>query len=126
MVPLLLLVMVCGSMIVAHEAGHVIVTQCLGGKWLGIEFRGYAVGVRLSVHALSSQQLAWTCMAGPLAEAVIALGAVVVWPEQYRWWLLLLTLEWLINLVPWGRFPNDGTRAWRLWRTGVLAAAHRP
>lgn len=110
-----MLLAVAVAMVVAHEAGHVLLTLRFGGHWRSIEFRGYAVGVRLFIDGLSPAQLAWTLAAGPLAEGIVIAIAVALWPGKYPWWLLLLGLQWVMNIIPWGRFPNDGTRLWQLW-----------
>lgn len=115
------LLVVAVAMLVAHEAGHIILTRVLGGQWLGIEFKGLMLGVRLSVKSLSLKQIAWTLMAGPLFEAYVV-GIAALWrPPEAHWFLLLLALQWLINLFPWGIIPNDGTRLWRLWRKHALS-----
>ncbi|MCY0878493.1 MAG: hypothetical protein OWU84_06105 [Firmicutes bacterium] len=123
--PLMLLAIAC-AMVLAHELGHVVITHALGGRWLGVEFKGLMLGVRLSVAPLSLRQIAWTLAAGPLAEACVAVGAAALWPEDLRWWLWMLSAQWLFNLFPWGLVPNDGTRLLRLWRHGsVDAPRHR-
>lgn len=115
------LLVVAVTMLVAHEAGHVILTRVLGGQWLGIEMKGLMLGVRLSVKSLSLKQIAWTLIAGPLSEAYV-IGLASLWrPVEAHWFFLLLALEWLINLTPWGIFPNDGTRLWRIWRHQALS-----
>jgi len=106
--------------VIAHEVGHIVITRVLGGRFLGVEFRGYAIGVRLSVTHLSQQQVAWTLIAGPLAETIVIALALYRWPSLYLWWVLILGLNWCMNVVPWGLFPNDGTRIWHIWRHGTI------
>ncbi|NMP24443.1 M50 family metallopeptidase [Sulfobacillus harzensis] len=118
LIPLLVVAIL---MLAAHEAGHVVLTRFLGGRWLGIEFKGIMVGVRLSVKSLSLKQIAWTLAAGPLSETYIVVLACLWRPHDAHWFLLLLGLEWVLNLTPWGLFPNDGTRLWRLWRKHALS-----
>ncbi|MCY0900441.1 MAG: M50 family metallopeptidase [Firmicutes bacterium] len=117
-ITLMLLAMAC-VLVLAHELGHVLLTHAMGGRWLGIEFRGFMLGVRLSVTSLSLRQVAWTLIAGPLAEALVTFIAALIWPEHLRWWLVLLSVQWTLNLIPWGLIPNDGTRLLRLWLYGT-------
>ena len=86
LLPLLIVVV---SMVLAHETGHVLITRFLGGRWLGIEFRGYMLGVRLSVKSLSLRQIAWTLIAGPLAEGIVVAIANLIWTADTRGFLLL-------------------------------------
>ncbi len=117
-----LLALAC-AMVLAHETGHVVVTRLLGGRWLGVEFRGWMLGVRLSVKSLSLRQVAWTLVAGPLAEAMVVAAFALIWPAELNWWLLILGLQWMMNLIPWGLIPNDGTRLWRILRHHALGTA---
>lgn len=110
------LVMVAGSMILAHEGAHVLVNWLLGGQFQRVVFRGVAIGVELNVTGLSPASVAWTLIAGPLAEALVAGIVAILAPcADVRWILLLLAVQWGANVVPWSFFPNDGTRLWRLW-----------
>lgn len=113
-----LLLMAC-AMVIAHEAGHVLMACALGGRWLGVEFKGYMLGVKLSVKGLSVRQIACTLVAGPVAEALVAGTATLVWPKDLPLWFLVLILQWIINLIPWGLFPSDGTRLLQIWREGA-------
>lgn len=117
---ILRLVLVPGLMIAAHESGHVFMTRWLGGRFAGVVFRGVAVGVRLNMDGLTPGQIAWTLVAGPVAEALIVAVAGLLFPVLLPWWLAVLAADWGLNLVPWGFFPNDGTRLWRLWRTATV------
>ncbi len=110
------LLVVAVSMILAHEGAHVLVNRLLGGQFRRVVFRGLAVGVELIVTGLSPTAVAWTLIAGPLAEALVAGAAAILAPRANAWWLLLLAVQWGANVVPWGFFPNDGTRLWRLWK----------
>lgn len=115
------LVVVASLMVTAHESAHILLTRLLGGRWLGLEFRGLMVGVRLSVKSLTLTQVAWTLAAGPLAEALVVALAMWVWPRDWAWWLFMLSLQWVVNVIPWGLIPNDGTRLWKILRQGALA-----
>ncbi len=117
-----LLVIVAGSMILAHEGAHVLVTRLLGGQFRRVMFRGVAVGVELTVTGLSPATVAWTLIAGPLAEALVAGIVVALAPWASTWWGLLLAVQWGANVVPWGFFPNGGTRLWRLWHARAAAS----
>ena len=118
----ILLLMVAVSMVVAHESGHILITRLLGGRFRGVVFRGWAIGVQLTVDGLSPQSVAWTLLAGPLAEALVFGAAVATDLRNAQWWALLLFTQWIVNLVPWGVVPNDGTRLWQLWQQCRRAA----
>ena len=110
------LFIVAVSMVVIHESGHILITRLLGGRFHHVVFRGWAVGVQLTLDGLSQQSVAWTLLAGPLAEAIVVGVAVATDPRHVQWWAFLLLTQWIVNLVPWGVVPNDGTRLWQLWR----------
>lgn len=114
------MLLVACAMIAAHELGHVVSTRLLGGTFLGIQRKGFLVGVRLSVQFLSRKQIAVTLAAGPAAEVLVT--ALVSWlaPQYAALWVLLLALQWIGNVIPWGLIPNDGTRLWQLWRRGAI------
>ena len=114
------IIIVALTMLLAHEVGHVGATRLLGGQWLGVTHKGVLVGVRLAVQTLSPRQVAITLAAGPLAEILIAIVATLMAPTQEWLWGLLLGLQWIGNVVPWGIIPNDGTRLWQLWRHGSI------
>ncbi len=98
----ILLLMVAVSMVVAHESGHILITRLLGGRFHRVVFRGWAIGVQLTVDGLSPQSVAWTLLAGPLAEALVFGAAVATDLQNAQWWALLLFTQWIVNLVPWG------------------------
>lgn len=114
-----LLMGVAFAFIIAHEAGHVVTTKLLGGHWLGVECRGFLVGVRLALDSLTPPKVAATLAAGSLAEALVAMTAMAIWPRFIVWWATLLLAEWAMNLIPWGFISNDGTRLWKLLRTSL-------
>nr|WP_172684567.1 M50 family metallopeptidase [Sulfobacillus thermotolerans] len=74
------LLVVAVSMILAHEGAHVLVNRLLGGQFRRVVFRGLAVGVELIVTGLSPTAVAWTLIAGPLAEALVAGAAAILAP----------------------------------------------
>ncbi|WP_020375033.1 hypothetical protein [Sulfobacillus thermosulfidooxidans] len=102
-------------MVVVHEMAHVLTALAVGGRWDGLAWRWWAVGVRLRVDGLRPRQVAATLWAAPLAEAVLLASAVVLWPHAWRWWGALAAGQWLVNLMPWPGWPNDGAQLWRLW-----------
>lgn len=114
-----MLVVAC-AMLAAHEAGHVIATQWLGGRWLGVERKGFLIGVRLSIGSLSVPRIALTLAAGPIAEILVTTTAWIIRPQDYALWVLLLALQWIGNVIPWHVIPNDGTRLWQLWKQGAI------
>jgi hypothetical protein len=111
---------VAAVLIVLHEAGHMLATRALGGRILGLVWRGFAVGVWLDVAALSPAAVAWTLIAGPAAEALGAGALAACWPTARPAVLGIGALDLLLNAIPWGLVPNDGTRLWRWWRTGRI------
>ncbi|PSR23942.1 MAG: hypothetical protein C7B45_01265 [Sulfobacillus acidophilus] len=121
--PILVLLWVACMMIAAHELGHVVVTRILGGRWLGVEHQGWMVGVRLSVRSLSNRQIAVTLLAGPSAEIFVVAMASIIAPQYFHWWVLLLLVQWIGNVIPWGIIPNDGTRLWQLWRHRTIESS---
>ena len=121
---LTLLFVVMAAMLLAHELGHVASTQLLGGRFLGVQTRGLMIGVRLSVSSLSTRQVALTLAAGPAAELPVAVAAVALFPHDYQWWILILALQWMGNVIPWGMIPNDGTRLWQMWKRGTAQTLH--
>ncbi len=103
-----------------HELGHIVATPRLGGRFMGLVFRGLAVGVQLDVTGLTPRQQAATCLAGPLAAwtvpAALGLAALAGWcPAAWAAGATALVgADTLINMVPW--WPhNDGAR-WRALR----------
>lgn len=115
------LIIVAVTMLLAHEAGHVLSTRMMGGHWLGVQCKGFMIGVRLSITALTHRQVAWTLAAGSISESLVTAFASLIWPHESRWFFLILSLEWLLNLTPWGIISNDGTRLWRLWRNHTVS-----
>lgn len=109
MLSLILAVVV--ALIVAHESAHVVTTLAFGGRFDGVVWRHVlAVGVKIRVDALSSRQIAGTLLAAPLAEALVVSVAILLRPQAWGLWLLLLVLQWAMNLVPWPWFPTDGRK----------------
>lgn len=122
-----LLFVVAIAMIILHEAAHVLTTLAFGGRFEGVTVRHViAVGVKIRVDALSTRQIAATLIAAPVAEALVISAAILVRPEAWSLWLLLLGVQWAMNLVPWPWFPNDGRKLWLLTQHGraALAATH--
>lgn len=115
-----LMILVAAAMIVAHELGHVAATRMMGGRWLGVARQGFLVGVKLSVAPLSPRQVAATLAAGPTAELLVTMAASVLYPRESTLWLLILALQWIGNVIPWGIIPNDGTRLWQLYKRGAI------
>jgi len=113
------------GLVLVHEAGHIAATLRYGGRWQGVVFRGWAVGVRLDVTPLSLRQRLATAWAGPLAEAGAAalLAAVLAWHGADRVTVAaapaVAAADGLVNLAPW--WPaNDGARI-RAWRRALRA-----
>lgn len=104
------------GLLILHEAGHVLATWAWGGRFDGLAWSGWGIGVRLTVDTLTPRQQAWTVAAGPFAEWVgvglVALG----WPAGLPLALGIAGVQAFANLIPWGRIPNDGTRLWWAWR----------
>lgn len=107
-------------LVIGHELGHILTAMVCGGRFQGLVFRGFAVGVALDVTALSPAQRLATAWAGVVAEtgllALLALGAQLTWWTWTVpfWALLLLAANAFLNLGPWWAH-NDGARV-RAWR----------
>jgi len=108
------------GLLAAHEAGHVLTTLAWGGRWTGVVWSGWGVGVRLTLDGLTPRQQVWTVAAGPLAEWVGVAIVAWLWPAGLSWALTVTVLQTVVNGIPWGIVPNDGTRLWRAWRTRRL------
>lgn len=117
-----MLIAVAVTMVVVHELAHVVTTVALGGRFEGVVVKHVvAVGVKIRVDALSARQVAWTLIAAPLAEVLVVVGAWAIQPRAWGLWLMLLGVQWVMNLTPWPWFPNDGRKLWLLMRYGRLA-----
>ena len=116
MIPVL---MVAGVLILGHELAHIVTTVLCGGRFQGLVFKGFAVGVRLDVTPLSVQQRIGTGWAGMATEVVlaglIAGGALAgLWSTTMALWAVgLAVFDMLLNLGPWWAH-NDGARI-RAW-----------
>ena len=119
------LLLVAQGLIVVHELGHIVATVRSGGRFLGLVFRGFAVGVKLEVSPLSTRQRLWSQAAGPLAEVAAALaltGAALlsVVPLHLMPWIWgVVGVDGLVNLAPWWG-QNDGARIRTQWRALAL------
>lgn len=106
-------------LVIAHEAAHVFTTMACGGQFEGVVVKHVvAVGVRIRVDGLSARQVAWTLWAAPVAESVVLLLALAVWPSLWLWWVVLGSAQWTLNLIPWPWFSNDGRKLWVLAHQG--------
>lgn len=103
-------------LLIAHELGHMVATWAVGGRCQRIVFRGWAIGVELTLDNVAPPKIAATLVAGSLAEVVVTGLAMIGNPQHAGWWGALLLTQWGANLVPWPRVPNDGARLWQLWR----------
>ena len=117
MIPVL---MVAGVLILGHELAHIVTTVLCGGRFQGLVFRGFAVGVKHDVTPLSVRQRLWTGWAGMATEVVLA-GLIAggalggLWPMPVALWAVgLAAFDGLLNLGPWWAH-NDGARI-RAWR----------
>ncbi len=112
---IVLVIAVAATMVMAHELAHVVTTVAFGGSFEGIVVKYVlAVGVKIRVDALSARQVAWTLIAGPLAELLVVAAAWAIQPRAWGLWLMLLGVQWVMNLTPWPWFPTDGRRLWTL------------
>lgn len=116
MAPVLL---VAALLVVCHEAGHILSVRAFGGHIQRLVFRGFAVGVALSLDGLSTRERLWTAWAGPLAEGVgagviailTAVGACSL--HLLAWTCAVAAVNAGLNLGPWWAH-NDGAliRRW--------------
>ena len=122
MIPVL---MVAGVLILGHELAHIVTTVLCGGRFQGLVFKGFAVGVKLDVTRLSVRQRIVTGWAGIVTEVVlaslIAAGAFGgLWPVTVALWAVgLAGFDMLLNFGPWWAH-NDGARI-RAWHRELAA-----
>lgn len=117
-----LLLTVAIVLVVAHEGAHVATTLACGGRFVGIAVKpGLAVGVIIRVDALSPRQIAGTFLAAPMAEVLVIGAALLIRPEAWSLWLLLLGVQWAANWIPWPWFPTDGRKFWLVIQGGRAA-----
>ncbi len=109
------------GLILVHELGHIVMAQCVGlTRPPRLKMRGLlAIGVAIDTTHFTPKAIAYTLIAGSWAEWVL-IPAIFLEGLRYAPLLgVLIAAHWLLNWIPWGIFPNDGTRLWRLWRRGV-------
>lgn len=118
---MLAILLVALGLLVMHEIGHIVATVRSGGQFLGVVFRGFAVGVKLEVSPLSTRQRLWSQAAGPLAEVMAALlltgaaGLALVPLHLVPWVWGVVAVDGLVNLAPWWG-QNEGARIRTQWK----------
>ena len=117
---MLIVLLVAAWLLICHELGHILTTVALGGRFQGVVFRGFALGVVLDLSRLSMRGRLGTVWAGVGAE-MAATGAVGVLAGMgfldmrlFAWALIMLAADATLNLGPWWS-ASDGAliRQWR-------------
>lgn len=88
---------------------------------------GHALGNRRSLGPQFKPAPArWrTLVAGPLAEWLAIVTAGSLWSSDWRVWISLGLTNALLNVVPWGIVPNDGTQLLRYWAEARKSPRYR-
>jgi len=107
------------ALIVAHETAHVLATLALGGQFDGIFMRH----LKVRVDGLSRCHVVLTLLAAPFAELIVMALAWQFYPSAHRLWLMMLCIQWVINLTPLPWVPTDGRKLWLLLYYGSDALA---
>ncbi|AEJ40803.1 hypothetical protein TPY_2643 [Sulfobacillus acidophilus TPY] len=105
-------IIIASILIVGHELGHAAAMLWYGRLPDALVGRWWGIGLRWNIHGLSVRALRHTLWAGPLTEFGLGVIGYLGHP-QHPAWILLATLDTAIQLIPWGFWPNDGTRLWR-------------
>jgi hypothetical protein len=117
---MLWILVIAAGLITVHELGHILATVVLGGRFKGLVFRGFALGVKLDLSRLTLRDRLSTVWAGIGAEtlAVLGLGVLeecgVVNLHLFAWATLVLAIDAFLNLGPWWK-DSDGSliRRWQ-------------
>lgn len=94
-------------LLVAHELGHLLAMLTSGGRFTGMVFDGWRVGIRYDITAVPVALRAGTALTGSLAELVTVVVALVLHAGPWLPWCVLGGVNAIINLVPW-HASNDG------------------
>ena len=112
-------------LLMIHEIGHIAAAYIYGGQWLGFQGTFWGIGVRLDLSS-SPPPARWrTLVAGPLAEWLAIVTAGSLWSSDWRVWICLGLTNALLNVVPWGVIPNDGTQLLRYWTEARKSPRYR-
>ncbi len=114
-----LLVLLCAVFAaLEHELCHALAARRMGFSLNKIVLMPYGAVVSGDIRGISPLQEIWVCLAGPLSNAVTALGFVALWwlfPETYPYTDVAAQVSFslfLVNLLP--AYPLDGGRILRV------------
>lgn len=100
-----------------HELAHALVARRMGFSLDKIVLMPYGAVISGDIRGVTPLQEIWVCLAGPLANALTALGFAALWwlwPETYPYTDVAAYISlslFLVNLLP--AFPLDGGRILR-------------
>lgn len=101
-----------------HECAHALAARRFGYRLDKIILMPYGAVVSGDLSGIPARQELWVCLAGPLANAVTALGFTALWwlyPETYPYTDAAAYVSaslFLVNLLP--AWPLDGGRILRI------------
>ncbi len=114
----LLLLLSAALAALEHELAHALAARRMGFSLNKIVLMPYGAVISGDIRGISPLQEIWVCLAGPLANAVTALGFAALWwlfPETYPYTDVAAQVSlslFLVNLLP--AFPLDGGRILRV------------
>lgn len=92
-----------------HEVAHVLTARLYGGRFQGVRIHGGRVLVQVTYPDAVHPGLRLTALAGPVADALLALAMVAVLPGPFKAAALWPLVSFACNILP---LPGaDGRKA---------------